>query len=79
VALIEQSKIDSDSSVDRFYEMGIVDLRIVNVTADFMTDHFGGGVWYENIPSVVRPGIVDKPLIVQLGRNDDRHTVMNLG
>jgi hypothetical protein len=50
VALIEQSKIDSDSSVDRFYEMGIVDLRIVNVTADFMTDHFGGGVWYENIP-----------------------------
>ena len=48
--LIEQSKIDSDSRVDWFYQTHIVDLRIVDVTANFMTDHFGGRVGHENIP-----------------------------
>ena len=47
---LEQSEIDAYSRVDGLYEMLVVNLRIVDIAADFMTRHFGCGVWQENIP-----------------------------
>ena len=78
LAYLKQSEVDAYSSIDRLHQMLIVDLCIVDVTADFMTDHFVCGVWCEKILQVVSSRVVSEPLIVGFGRNDDRHAVMDL-
>ena len=46
---LKQSEINSNGGVDWFYQVFVVNLRVVDVAADFMTNHFGRGVWHENV------------------------------
>ena len=74
---LKQSEVYADSGVYRLDKMVVVDLNIIHIVADRMTDHFGGGEWRQQIFER-KAGVVSKPKVIGFRADDNGHPVMNL-
>ena len=74
--MLEQTKIYAYGRVSWLDKVLVVHLHIVDVVANGVADHFGGGEWRQQI-LYRRSGVACEPYVIRFRADDHGHPVMN--